>query len=122
MSHSPVREKSFEFALQVVEVYKVLRENREFVLARQLLRSGTSIGANIEEAIAGQSRRDFLSKMSVALKEARETRYWLSLLQHARLVDLDLESQLTKVEELIRLLSAIVKTTKGTPRAAAATR
>ena len=118
MSHSAVREKSFEFALQMVEVYKVLRENREFVLSRQLLRSGTSIGANIEEANAGQSRRDFLSKMSVALKEARETRYWLSLLQRSRLVDIDLKSQLTGVEELIRLLSAIVKTTKGTSRAA----
>ena len=112
MSESAVREKSFEFALNVIELYKVLKADREFVLSRQLLRAGTSIGANVEEANAGQSRKDFLSKMSVALKEARETRYWLLLLHRSQLVPVDARPCLERVEELIKLLASIVKTTK----------
>jgi four helix bundle protein len=81
MSQSIVREKSFAFALEIISLYKQLQSEKEFVLSKQMLRSGTSIGANIEEALAGQSRRDFLAKMSIASKEARETCYWLVLLQ-----------------------------------------
>jgi four helix bundle protein len=80
-------------------------------LAKQLLRSGTSIGANIEEASAGQSRKDFLAKMAVASKEARETRYWLRLLRESDLVELDMTNELNSVDELIRILTSIVKTT-----------
>ena len=76
MSQSIVREKSFAFALEIISLYKQLQSEKEFVLSKQMLRSGTSIGANIEKALAGQSRRDFLAKMSIASKEARETRYW----------------------------------------------
>ena len=75
MSQSIVREKSFAFALEIISLYKQLQSEKEFVLSKQMLRSGTSIGANIEEALAGQSRRDFLAKMSIASKEARETCY-----------------------------------------------
>ena len=71
MSQSIVREKSFAFALEIISLYKQLQSEKEFVLSKQMLRSGTSIGANIEEALAGQSRRDFLAKMSIASKEAR---------------------------------------------------
>lgn len=114
MKESVVRTKSFEFALQVIALYKELQEKREFVLSKQLLRSGTSVGANIEEASAAQSRKDFISKMSIAAKEARETHYWLKLLDASRLADAGYSKPLQKVEELIRLLTAIVKTTSET--------
>jgi len=91
MSQSIVREKSFAFALEIISLYKQLQSEKEFVLSKQMLRSGTSIGANIEEALAGQSRRDFLAKMSIASKEARETRYWLVLLQQSLLSGLELQ-------------------------------
>ena len=111
MSQSIVREKSFAFALDVISLYKQLQSEKEFVLSRQMLRSGTSIGANIEEALAGQSRRDFLAKMSIASKEARETRYWLVLLQQSKLTKLDLKPAISQVESLMRILTSIVKTT-----------
>src|SRR5438132_4266287 len=108
---SVIRQESFEFALVIIELYRKLQERHEYVISRQLLRSGTSIGANVEEATAGQSRKDFLSKMAIASKEARETKYWLLLLQKSRLVDVDVTSHLAQVEELIRILTSIVKTT-----------
>ena len=77
-----IQQKSFAFALRIVHLYRYLtNEKKEFVLAKQALRSGTSIGANIEEAIGAQSEKDFLSKLSIAYKEARETKYWLNLLK-----------------------------------------
>ena len=111
MSDSIVREKSFAFALEIISLYKQLQGEKEFVLSKQMLRSGTSIGANIEEALAGQSRRDFLAKMSIASKEARETRYWLVLLQQSKLTKLDLKPAIGQVESLMRILTSIVKTT-----------
>lgn len=111
MSQSIVREKSFAFAPEIISLYKQLQSEKEFVLSKQMLRSGTSIGANIEEALAGQSRRDFLAKMSIASKEARETRYWLVLLQQSKLTKLDLKPAIGQVESLIRILTSIVKTT-----------
>jgi four helix bundle protein len=110
VAESIVRNKSFEFALLIIEVYKQLQNEGEYILSKQLLRSGTSIGANIEEAVSGQSRRDFHAKMSIAAKEARETRYWLRLLQESNLTKIDMALPLGKVEELIRLLISIVKT------------
>lgn len=80
MAASVIQEKSFQFALQVIQLYRELQNEREYVLSKQLLRSGTSIGANVEEASAAQSRNDFIAKMSIASKEARETCYWLRLL------------------------------------------
>ncbi len=74
-----IQEMSFNFSVLVIGLYKKLIDNKEYVLSKQLVRSATSIEANIEEAIAGQSKRDFISKMSIASKEARETRYWLRL-------------------------------------------
>tara|TARA_R110002049_G_scaffold18036_1_gene69397 strand:- start:289 stop:516 length:228 start_codon:yes stop_codon:yes gene_type:complete len=75
MKENVIQNKSFEFALRIIALYKKLQDEREYVLSKQVLRSGTSIGANVEEAIAGQSKKDFLSKISISLKEARETRY-----------------------------------------------
>ena len=110
---SPARKKSFDFSLSIIKLYTALQANTEYVLSKQLLRSGTSIGANIEEAAAASSRRDFLYKMTIASKEARETVYWLRLLNESNLVtDLDVQQQLDQANELVRLLTAIVKTTK----------
>lgn len=111
MAKSVIHDKSFHFALEIIELFKKLQAEREYVLSKQLLRSGTSIGANVEEAIAGQSRKDFLSKMAVASKEARETRYWLVLLQKSKLTNADLNPVIRNSEKIIRILTAIVKTT-----------
>lgn len=108
---SLVQQKSFDFALRIIKLYTTLQQHREYVLSRQLLRSGTSIGANVAEATAGQSRRDFLAKMAIASKEARETKYWLELFKQSELAPVDVSAELSDVEELIRILTSIVKTT-----------
>jgi four helix bundle protein len=115
MARSVIREKSFVFALETIELFKKLRDGHEYVLSKQLLRSGTSIGENVEEALAGQSRKDFLAKMAIASKEARETRYWLALLQESRLAKIELNPALRNIDELIRILTSIVKTTAENP-------
>ena len=98
-----------------MELYRSIVEQHEYVISKQLLRSGTSIGANVEEAGAGISRKDFRSKMAIALKEARETKYWLRILKESRLVDVDVSQALVHAHELVRILSAIVKTTGEDP-------
>jgi len=105
--------KSFDFALEIIELYKILKSKNEFVISKQLLRSGTSIGANVEEATAAQSKKDFATKMSIASKEARETRYWLRLLNKSKLVEYDYKNYLNKIDELIRIITAIVKTAQS---------
>ncbi len=87
-SNNVIQEKSYAFALRIVKLYRYLcDEKKEFILSKQIMRSGTSIGANIEEAIGGQSDRDFLSKLSIAYKEARETHYWLRLLRDSNILE-----------------------------------
>ena len=110
----PIYEKSKAFALRVVKLYKYFKENRlEYVMSKQLLRCGTSIGANVREAVYAQSRADFLSKMYIALKEAGESAYWLELLGDAKyLTSSQYKSMLDDCEELIKILSSITKTTK----------
>jgi four helix bundle protein len=105
-----LQEKSFQFALKIIGLYKFLQGNKEFVISKQLLRSGTSIGANIEEAIGSYSKREFASKMSISLKEARETKYFIRLLDGSKMVEHNYESYLKDVEELVNILTAIVKT------------
>lgn len=110
-----VRDKSFDFAIKIIKTYKYLKdEKKEFVLSKQLLRSGTSVGANIEESIGGQSERDFLSKVSISYKEARETVYWLKLL-HATdyLTEKEAKSLINDAEELCKILGKIQITTKS---------
>ena len=114
-TENKILELSFDFALQTIGLYKILVEKREFVLSRQLLKSGTSIGANIEEAGAAQSRKDFISKMSIASKEARETRYWLKLLDKSKLVDIDYSEYLISIEHIVNILTKIVKTSSEEP-------
>ena len=112
MADNVVQEKSFQFALEIIDLYCRLRDQREYVISRQMLRSGTSVGANVEEAIAGQSRKDFASKLSIARKEARETMYWLRLLNHSSLTDIDVRREIGKADELVRILTSIIKSTE----------
>jgi four helix bundle protein len=109
-----VQKKSYDFAIKVVKLCQDLVKNgKEFVLSKQLLRSGTSIGANVEEAIGAQSRADFYAKISVAYKEARETAYWLRLLKDTEYLDLSkFETIYRDVTELNRIISSIKKSTK----------
>ncbi|VAX27234.1 hypothetical protein MNBD_IGNAVI01-2410, partial [hydrothermal vent metagenome] len=105
-----ILDKTFEFSLDIIELYKDLRENNEFVISKQLLRSATSVGANAEEGSAAQTKKDFITKISIASKEARESRYWLRLLDKSQLVKHDYKNYLSKSDEIVRILTAIVKT------------
>ena len=111
---SPLKEKSYMFALTTLkEVRKIRGRIKEYDLTRQLLRSGTSIGANIEEAGAAQSKKDFISKMAIASKEAREAHYWLRLLSDAGMMSKQNARRLiTDCNELIKMLTATVKTSR----------
>ena len=109
-----IEEKSFRFSVRIVRLYYYLKkEKREYELAKQLLRSGTSIGANVSEAEQAQSRADFISKNAIALKEAVETDYWLRLLYASGfLTKVQLNSMLADCRELERILTSIIKSTK----------
>lgn len=103
-----IQKKSYHFALVVIEVYKrLIKEQKEFVLSRQFLKSGTGIGANIEEAIGAQSKKDFISKMAIAYKEARETSYWIRLLVDSGYMSRDMWCSLE--QELDDILKILVK-------------
>ena len=104
--------KSKAFALRIIKMYKYLiAEKKEYVLSKQILRCGTSIGANIKEAIRGQSKADFYAKMSIALKEASETEYWLELLNESNYIeDKHFRSIYPECQELIKILTSICKT------------
>ena len=114
-TENPIQTKSYAFALRIVKLYQFLcEEKKEFVLSKQIVRSGTSIGANVEEAIGGQSSRDFLSKMSIAYKEARETHYWLRLLRDSNIIESKhAESVIEDCDELLKLTGSIIRTTKS---------
>lgn len=118
MKRSIVADKSKAFALRIIRLYRSLTEGtvREYVISKQLLRSGTSIGANIREAHRGQSRADFVSKMNISLKEACESEYWIELLYESGYIEekeaLSIQSE---CKELIKLLTTIVKTTSTSP-------
>ena len=110
-----LRDKSYAFALRIIKLYKYLSEsNREYVLSKQILRSGTSIGANIVEATQAQSRMDFVSKLSISLKESFETEYWLNLLRDSEyLSNAQAESLIMDCCELQKILTASIKTAKA---------
>jgi len=115
MNKTPdIVKKSFNFSVRIVKLYQFLsKEKNEYVLSKQLLRSGTSIGANTNEAQAAQSKADFISKMSIASKESRETKYWIELLCETKYLDTEqnhVKSLLTEIEELVKILTSIVKT------------
>jgi four helix bundle protein len=109
-----IQEKSYVFALRTVKLCRYLMaKKKEYVLSRQVLRSGTSIGANVEEAIGGRSGKDFFVKMCVAYKEARETHYWLRLLRDSGyLTEAEISSMIVDCEEILKLSGSIIKTMK----------
>ena len=109
-----VQTKSYTFAVRIVRLYQHLSiQKKEYVLSKQLLRAGTSIGANVEEAFGGQSRADFVSKMAIAYKETRETSYWSRLLKDTNcLSKAEFDSIHTDAEELCRIIGSIQKTTR----------
>ncbi len=110
---NPVLDKSYAFAKAIVLIYKKMLINKEFVLSRQIVRCGTSIGANVEEAQGAQSPRDFVAKMQISLKEAKETHFWLRLLRDTETIEKQEANNLIKdCEELIYLLTAILKKAK----------
>ncbi len=107
-----IQEKSFEFAVSIIKYYKQLKTQNEFAIANQLLRSGTSIGANVEEALGGSSKKDFINKMTISLKEARESKYWLRLIIESD-IDKNITHLLADANSLVNILSKIVKTSKN---------
>lgn len=111
-----IKDKTFHFALMIIELYKTCRGQNEYVISKQLLRSGTSIGANVQEAIAGFSQKDFLYKMSVASKEARETQYWIELLYRSGIVKFDEQQYKNDIDSIVKILTSIVKTTQDKQR------
>ncbi|MBK7291517.1 MAG: four helix bundle protein [Chitinophagaceae bacterium] len=113
-NESIIATKAYSFALGIITLYKYLvTEKKEFVLSKQLLRSGTSIGANINEALSAQSKRDFVHKLSISLKEARETSYWLNLLKDSEYIKQESFTNLSnKCNEILKILSSIILTTK----------
>jgi four helix bundle protein len=112
MKQNIVQEKSFEFALKSIDLYKSLLAKNEFVLSNQFFKSATSIGANIEEAIGAFSKKEFAAKMGISYKEARETLYWLRIIEASKFVDHDLQYLEEESRQLISILSSIVKSTR----------
>ncbi len=111
---SIVYQKAFSFAIKIIELYKQLSEHKkEQVLSKQLLRAGTSIGANIREGLEGQSKKDFVAKLSIALKEANESEYWIELLVSTGYIDKEMANKLLgDISEIIKVLNSILKTAR----------
>ena len=113
VSNNPITDKSFDFAVKVVNLARSIRDKKEYELARQLLRCGTSIGANVAEAQKSQSDKDFLAKMYIAYKEASETEYWIRLLYATGIIsDSQYQDTIKDAQEILKILSSITKTMK----------
>lgn len=113
-NNNVIVQKSFDFAVRIINLYKYLsKEKHEYVLSKQILRCGTSIGANVEEAIGGISKADFIHKLSIAYKESRETKYWLRLFEKTEIIDIKMyESMFSDNKEISKILYSIIKTSK----------
>lgn len=109
-----IAQKSFSFAVKIVKLYQqIQKEHKEYILSKQILKSGTSIGANIEEALGGYSRKDFAAKMSISCKETRETKYWLKLLKATDYInEIEFHSLMTDADELGKMLYMIIKNSR----------
>lgn len=114
MDSIKINDRTFTFSLQIIKLYKYLNSKHEYIMSKQLLRSGTSIGAKVEESQAAQSRRDFISKMSIASKEARESKYWIRSLQHSGYLDnfKNRDELLVEVTNIVNIITKIVKSTQ----------
>ena len=109
-----IKEKAYNFAVRIINLYKFLTtEKKEFIISKQILRSGTSIGANVEEAVGGISRKDFINKLSIAYKESRETHYWLRLIHDGQFIPEKMFISLEKdCLELCKILFSIIRSTR----------
>ncbi len=105
-------DKTFTFSKKIIKLYIELKQEKTYEIASQLLRSGTSIGANAEEAQAGQSKKDFIAKLCISAKEARETRYWLKLINETNISKIDVKPLLLEINEIINILTKIIKTSQ----------
>ena len=116
MKEGIIAKKSYQFALYIIKLYTFLcKEKQEYVMSKQLLRSGTAVGALVSESRFAQSKADFINKMYVALKEANETKYWINLLHDSNFIaEKTFDFMIPKIEDIICILAAIVKTSKGT--------
>jgi len=114
MRDNIIKVKSYAFALRIINLYRYLStEKKEFIISKQILRSGTSIGANVEEGVCGQSKRDFIAKFSISLKEAKETHYWLRFLKDGNFLSKKMtDSILYDCDELIAILTSILKSSR----------
>jgi four helix bundle protein len=112
MKENVIVTKTFDFALSIVNLFVQLKKENEFIISKQILRSATSVGANVEEAIAAQSRKDFIHKMSIGSKEARETKYWLRLLDKSNLTSISMSNYLIEIEHILNIITKIIKTTQ----------
>jgi four helix bundle protein len=115
MKENIIQQKTYNFAIRIIKLHEYLsKEKNEYTLSKQILRSGTSIGANIEEAIGGHSEKDFFSKLTISYKEARETRYWIRLLTDTDYITKEQsESILTDLDEILKIITSIQKTVKA---------
>ena len=114
-SDNIIQIKTYDFSVRIIKLYQFLvKDKKEFVLSKQILRCGTSIGANVEEAIGGQSKKDFFAKLSISYKEARETHYWLRLLFDTDYIDKRMkDSLLQDIEEILKIIGSIQKTIRN---------
>jgi len=112
----PIYQKTHLFSLQAIELYKVMQYQKEGIISKQLLAAATSVGANIREASAASSRKDFINKMTIASKEAREARYWLELVKESNIVNYNFDNLLNLNDEIIKLLNSIILTSQGKPK------
>ena len=113
MKENLIATKTYHFAIQIIELSKKLQQQNEYILSKQILKSGTSIGANVEEAIGGISKKDFRAKMSIAYKEARETNYWLKLLRDTNYISTDDFNKLeVEISSILKILFKIIQSSK----------
>jgi len=114
-SDNIIQVKSYNFAVKIVELYKFLvSEKKEYILSKQLLRCGTSVGANVEEAIGAQSKKDFIAKLSISYKEAREAHFWLRLLFDSSYIsEVQKKEYLYLIDEILKIIGSIIKTSKS---------
>ena len=114
MKENLIVEKSYNFAIRIINLYKFLtNEKKEYVVSKQILKSGTSIGANINESQSAESKMDFVHKLSISAKEARETDYWLKLLKDTNFIDIKMFDSISKdCKEILRIINSIILTSK----------
>ncbi len=113
MKRNVVQEKTYSFALEIISVCRILQDQKDFIISNQLLKSGTSVGANVRESQSAESSKDFIHKLSVALKESKETDYWLHLLRDSELISPHVAEELiSQNEEIGKILAKIIITSK----------